>query len=130
MLFVVVVLAMMFIVVCFLFLSEIDLSMSSGPLALLYCSSYYDLRGGHSYGGAYCGALFVVAASSSAGLNSWYSGAVLSLLHIMLIVVVILALMSLVVRSVLLLMILLVLLTGLVVPLYDYFILSYSRWFF
>ena len=48
-----------------------------GELALLYCSSYYSLRGCTSYSAVYCGAFYVSADTSASGTYLAY-GAVIS----------------------------------------------------
>ena len=63
--------------------------MQVGSVALLYCSSYYTLHGGHSGYSTRCG-MFYVYANNAAAITSWAFGATLSLLHIMLFVVIVL----------------------------------------
>ena len=73
---VVVILTMLPVVGPSLFLPSVVLVMPVGELALLYCASYYTLRGGISSYGAYCG-VFFVRALSSAGIAGWNHGAAL-----------------------------------------------------
>ncbi len=63
-----------------------------GTMALLYCASYYDLRGGHSGYSNRCGMFYVIAGHAFSN-SSWGHGAALSfILHIILYVVVFLSL--------------------------------------
>jgi len=46
-----------------------------GELALLYCSSYYSLRGCTSYSGVYCGAFYISADTNASGTYLAYGAA-------------------------------------------------------
>jgi len=105
----------------------IMLVLPSGDMALLYCASYYTLRGGYSGSDVFCGAFYInVRTAFSAG--SWSIGAALSfVLHIMLIVADLLLMGMLVACFIFLLMELIIIIIGIVALLYYEYTLC-SPW--
>ena len=77
MLFMVALLTMVSLVVSFILVLGMLLVLQFGTVELLYCASYYALRGGNSTAGAYCGAFYVLE-NYGAGNTSWNFGAALS----------------------------------------------------